>query len=54
MIKRLTSIILIGVISALTLTCCAPAENAGQPIPVKVLILPKFEVGENGRSLRLS
>ena len=46
MIKRLTAIILIGVISALALTCCAPAENAGQPIPVKVLILPKFEVGE--------
>lgn len=46
MIKRLTAIIIFGVITAFILNGCAPADNNRQPIPVKVLILPKFETGE--------
>ena len=46
LINRLKAILLILIISAFTLTSCAPGENSQQPISVKVLILPKFEVNE--------
>ena len=44
--RRLTAIILIGILSAFTLTGCASSENDPKPLSVKALILPKFEVGE--------
>lgn len=45
MLKRLITMMLIAVISAFALTGCAQDEKEQQPASVKVLILPKFEVG---------